>query len=122
MGSPYNGMGSPPMHFPMGSPHGFSAPPEQSFQSFGNGPMGPSSGQEQVNGKRPSANNTTQLSANVPDFSPSGSFPVGDQGVGGPNGEVSNGRADTGTLTNGHVENGIVNGNVNGVHADVGHA
>lgn len=122
MGSPYNGMGSPPMHFPMGSPHGYSAPPEQSFQPFGNGPMGPSNGQEQVNGKRPSANNATQLSANVPDFSPSGSFPVGDQGLGAPNGEVSNGRTDTSALTNGHVENGIVNGNVNGLHADAGHA
>lgn len=107
MGSPFN-MGSPPMHFPMG----YSAPPEQPFQPFGNGHMGASNAPEQVNGKRSNSNGATQLSANVPDFSPSGSFMAGDHS----NGDLT-GKPDSGVVTNGHVENGLANGLVNGVHA-----
>jgi la-related protein 1 len=115
MGSPFNGMGSPPMHFPMGSPHGYSAPPEQAFQPFSNGPLGLPNGQEPLNGKRSNSNGASQLSAAVPDFSPSGSFIAGDQSVGALNGDVS-GKVNGTATTNGHVENGHTNGVVNGVH------
>ncbi|KAK0383295.1 hypothetical protein NLU13_9208 [Sarocladium strictum] len=115
MGSPFNGMGSPPMHFPMASPHGYSAPPDQTFQPYGNGSMGISNGQEQMNGKRTNSNGATQLSANVPDFSPSGAFAAGEHGVGAPNGDLPV-KADSSAMTNGHLESGLPNGVVNGVH------
>ena len=113
MGSPFNGMSSPPMHFPMGSPHGFSAPPEQTYQPFTNGPTGQVNGQDQTMGKRTNSNGATQLSANVPDFSPSGSFMVGGNAT---NGDGSGeGKAESGAMTNGHVDVGLPNG-VNGSH------
>lgn len=115
MGPHYNGMSSPPMGYPMGAHHAFSAPPEQSFQPFGHGTATSSGAQDHGNGKRGASNGTTQLSANVPDFSPSGSFPSDGQASSAPNG-VSEGTNGPGNSVNGHAD-GLTNGLTNGVHA-----
>jgi la-related protein 1 len=123
MGSPYNGMASPPMHFHMGSPQAYTAPPEQTFQPFANGPMGGPVGFEPMNGKRPNTQNATQLSANVPDFAPSGGYMANENSVAAPNGGIPHQRPNESSgakelaAVNGYHNVGVPNGMTNGVHA-----
>ncbi|KAM5356271.1 hypothetical protein ACJ41O_002917 [Fusarium nematophilum] len=100
--------GIPPM--PYGS-HAYSANPhDHAFQQYADGTQGPLGVNGVIN-----TNGTSQLSAEVPDFSPSGTVPL--TGLDGESPHPGKGPVST-ELPNGHVEASAATPLTNGVHAE----
>jgi la-related protein 1 len=108
-GHPYNGM--PPMPYGMASPPAYPIPGEVQYPPYagelanGHGLNGMMNGGA-VNGHA----GPSQLSADVPDFSPSQPLDKGVNTAGQPDGESSQ--------VNGHATEALTNGLTNGVHAE----